>query len=384
MKKKTPAIPNGTGIGPHVNPEGQPYRARGFCATLIGKKKTQSIRSEYLEDLIPFAKKASVAWVDYIIDDFRTDAVEVAKKLGFSETLVITLLKNIRSGYEDLDNEMGMLLPAIHVRGFEVKLEPQLILIRKNLVCTLHTRETERYSRVRRYAETFMRKLSPFMKQQDKITMVVIRIIDASNGRNFEHLQEIEECGDILSHDLSSVNTSREKLGKRIYEMKHALIVYLSGLWATADALSSLRYGDADLITDDAALLDRVGVLVSEVHAQISLAEHLSDVLASGMEVLQSIYNNQLQITNNRLAMLVAYLTIIGTALLVPNTIATVMGNGMFAFSPADEGWYIALIIVSTIVATILSWFAVDRMGLLPKNPGASENPLEDAKPCKK
>ncbi|MDD1717290.1 MAG: CorA family divalent cation transporter, partial [Methanoregulaceae archaeon] len=97
------------------------------------------------------------------------------------------------------------------------------------------------------------------------------------------------------------------------------------------------------------------------------LAEHMSEVLASGLEVLQSIYNNQLQVLNNRLALLVGYLTIIGTALLVPNTIATVAGNMMFQFTPRDQNWYLSIIIGSTIVATILSWWIVKKKGLLPR-----------------
>lgn len=352
--------------------EKNPYRARGFCGSIL-KGKTQSIRSEYIEDFEPFIKKAQIAWVDYIVEDFSKDASKTAQKMGFSELLVKSLLKNIRSGYEDFETEMGLLLPAIHVKGFDVALEPQLMLIRKNIILTLHTRETTRFSHIRRYSETFMKKLSSGMKQNDKLTLVLVRIIDESNAKNFEHLQEIEETGDSLSHDLSDAKISRAVIGEKIYQMKHALIIYLSGLWATADALSSLRHGDALLITDDPRILDRITGLINEVHAQISLAEHLSDVLASGLEVLQSIYNNQLQILNNRLAMLVAYLTIIGTALLVPNTIATVMGNGMFHFSEADEGWYIALIVVSTIVATFLSWLVVEKMGLLPKRPDTPE-----------
>lgn len=352
--------------------EKNPYRARGFFGS-ITNGKTQSIRSEYIEDFYPFIKKANIAWVDYIVEDFDKGAVATAQKMGFSEGLVNALLKSVRSGYEDFETEMGLLLPAIHVKGFDVILEPQLILIRKNLILTLHTRETTRFSHIRRYSESFMKKLPPAMAQNDKITMILIRIIDESNSRNFEHLQEIEESGDTLSHDLSNSQISRTLIGNKIYQMKHALIVYLSGLWATADALNSLRYGDATLIADDPKILDRLSGLVNEVHAQISLAEHLSDVLASGLEVLQSIYNNQLQILNNRLAMLVAYLTIIGTALLVPNTIATVMGNGMFRFGEADEGWYIGLIIASTIIATFISWLVVDRMGLLPKKPDMPE-----------
>src|SRR3989338_9746880 len=107
--------------------------------------------------------------------------------------------------------------------------------------------------------------------------------------------------------------------------MKHALIVYLGSLWSTLDVLNSLRYGDPLLLTDEDRLLDQLDALSSEVNTHIVLAEHLSEVLASGLEVLQSIYNNQLQVLNNKLAMVVTYLTIIGTAVLVPNTIATVM-----------------------------------------------------------
>ena len=347
------------------------YKARGFCATLSGDK-TQCVRSEYVEDLGHFVSKASVAWVDFIVDDFRTEPLQVALKFGFSEILVKNLLKNTRSGYEDFNTEMGLFLPAIHVEGFEVTLRPMLILLRKNMILTLHTSETTRFFRVRRYAATLLRKLPPNMPQNDKMTMLLVRIIDESNAKNFEYLQVIEEQGDQLSKELSDPTTSRKTIGKNIYLMKHALIVYLSGLWATVDALSSLRYGDADLITDNPKIIDRMSGLVGEVHAQIGLAEHLSEVLASGLEVLQSIYNNQLQILNNRLALLVAYLTIIGTAILVPNTIATVLSNSMFNFQPSDEGWYLGLIVSSTVIATFFSWWIVDKMGLLPKRPDAN------------
>jgi magnesium transporter len=148
--------------------------------------------------------------------------------------------------------------------------------------------------------------------------------------------------------------------------MKHALIVYIGGLWATVDILNALRYGDAELLTDDKKILNKITALVSEVNSHIGLAEHLSEVLASGLEVLQSIYNNQLQVLNNRMAMLVAYLTIIGIALLVPNTIATVAGNPMFSFTGQDISWYLVLIILSTTISTYISWWLVKRFGLLP------------------
>ncbi len=345
------------------------FKTRGFCATLL-KKGTQSVRSEDLSEFNPLIDKAELGWVDFVAEDVKTDAISAATCLGFSEALVASLLQNARTGYEDYETEMGLLLPAIHVKGFEATINPLLILIKKDLILTIHTREIKRFVNIRRYAETFFKKLPKDMPQHDRLTSVLIRIIDENNSKNFEYLQEIEENGDALSKDLANSKMSRIPLGERIYQMKHALIVYLGGLWATSEALSSLRYGDAELMSDDQRLLDKINGLLNEVHSQIGLAEHLSEVLASGLEVLQSIYNNQLQIINNRLSFLMGILTIIGTALLVPNTIATVMSQtSIFALTPADMWWYLALLAGSTVVATTFAWWAVKRMGFLPKHP---------------
>jgi magnesium transporter len=149
--------------------------------------------------------------------------------------------------------------------------------------------------------------------------------------------------------------------------MKHALITYLDALWETVDVLHDLRYGDANLLTNEPLLLNRIELLAGDVSRQIGLAEHMSDVLASGLEVLQSIYNNQLQVMNNRMALLMTYLTILGTAVLVPNTLATILSNPAFNMGPQDSGWYIALLVVSTVIATIGAFWWVKKSGLIPK-----------------
>ena len=45
-----------------------------------------------------------------------------------------------------------------------------------------------------------------------------------------------------------------------------------------------------------------VALLGEDVQRHIQLSEHMSEVLSSGLEVTQSIYNNQLQAINNRFA----------------------------------------------------------------------------------
>ncbi len=340
---------------------------KGFCVSMLKDSSTRESEGRDVTEFKPQIESSTVSWVDYIVDDLRRDAPAAASALGFGDSLISTLLKSPRSAYEDQDTEMGMLIPAIIVDGFQVNVQFLLILIRQNLVVTIHTTKVQRFFRLRRYAKIFMRKIKPSLNNPDKITSVLVRVLDENNSRNFDHLREIEENADQLSAKLSNIETPREEMGRDIHMMKHALITYLGALWETLDVVNTLRYGDPELLTDDPKLLQRLAGLSAEVNNQIGLAEHMSEVLASGLEVIQSIYNNQLQILNNKLALLVAYLTVIGTAVLVPNTLATALSNPAFQMGPQDAGWYSALLIGSTVVSTLLAYLWVRWAGLLPK-----------------
>lgn len=339
--------------------------ARAFCASLLRDGTTIKQVGRRPTDFVKLIAWSSVSWADFVVDDVAKEAEDIARSLEFSRSLVANLMNGRTSGYEDYDDEMGILVPAVTVEGFAVTPNPLLILIKSNLVVTIHSGKVVRFERLRRYAETMMRKIPVDASQQDKVTHALIRIIDENNGRNFDHLREIESQGDNLSKSLADVAVPREVLGSNIYEMKHALLTYLNALWATIDVINALRYGDAELLTDDPRLLGRIGALATDVNNQISLAEHLSEVLASGLEVMQTIYNNQLQMLNNRMTMLSAYLAIIGTAVLVPNTLATILANPAFSMGPEDAGWYTALLVGSTVVSTVAVFLFIKSRGLL-------------------
>jgi len=404
-------------------------RKLSFVFTLT-RSGTQNKRSRHLEDLFPLTEQASIAWLDIKVDDFEKEAVEKGIKVGFSELLIKQLLTRLgdgarfQGGYEDYDTEMGLLLPAISVKGLDITVYPLLMLLKKNLIVTMRSNKTHVFRNFHRYAETFLRRLPKNLEQVDWLTLMLIRIIDENNERNFEQLQEIDKCSEDLTRDLKDDSIVRSAVGDQIYQMKLTLVRYLSCLWGTSDTLNSLRYGDANLMSDDAQVLDKISILIREVRDQLSLAEHLSEVLASGLECLQSIHNNQLQdrnnllqdrnnvlqeknnkladlnnklqernnllqeknnklqeysnrlsllnnrltVLNNRITLLGGFIAIISAGFIVPNTIATVMSQtNIFLFGPADMGWYLALILGSTIVTTILVWSWVKRKGLLPK-----------------
>jgi len=356
---------------------------RWFCMGIERSGKTFKREAETSATLLEKIDQSMVTWVDYITDNPMKDLPAVAAQMGFSESFISNLSSCEQLNYEDFDNEMWMSLPSIQIRGTDVKAHPLLILIKKNMVFTLHMRLVDkRFMRLRRYSEAILRKIPPDADPEDKLTLLLSRIIDANNDSNFRHLRVIEEFGDELNRDLMDQETDKSQLGPKIYVMKHALIIYMNALWESVDVLQAIRYGDAELLTDDQKLVNLFTAMVEQVKSQIGLSEHMSEVLASGIEATQSIYNNQLTTANNRLtisnnqltvlnnrfAKLAAYLTIVGTALLIPNTIATILGNSVWVYGPDNLLLYLVLMIGATLVGSAFMWYWISKKGLLPKD----------------
>jgi magnesium transporter len=367
--KTTASIPQGVTAAPAGTPS-ELFQKRWFCVGLYPSGKTFKQDAESPMPFLEIMNRSVVVWVDYITDDPIKEIPIVAAQMGFSEPFITSLSTDAQLHYQDFDNEMWMRFPSIQIRGIDVKSYPLMMLIRKNFVFTIHVSLVDkRFIRLRRYSDTILKKIPIDGLPEDKLTILITRIIDANNDSNVRHLRVIEEQGDDLNNIMMDPKGDRSTIGPKIYDVKHALIIYMNALWESVDVLHALRYGDAELITNDENELDKISVMTDEIKSQIGLAEHMSDVLAAGLEVMQSIYNNQLQIANNKLAMVVAYLTIIGTALLIPNTLATMLGNGVFDIGPSDMVWYVPLMIGGTIAGIIGSWWWVKKVGLLPKRP---------------
>ena len=333
-----------------------------FVISLTSKNKTNKIHSKNFRDLKKAINSKKLSWINCCVDNLEKKSFEIADCFGFSENLIVDLLSKHMSAYMDLDSELGIVLPAVKVRNLTVSNSKIIILIKKNLVISIHSKKVTRFMRFTNYAETFIKKMPFALSSQDKITILLNRLIDKNNEKNFENLRLIEEEGEKISGSLVNKEVSREHVGADIYHMKQSLIKYLGSLWDSLDVINNLRYGDSELISDDKKILADISSLASEIKTQIGLTEHMSEVLSSGLEVIQSIYNNQLQIMNNRLAFMVTWLTVLGTAVLVPNTLATIFGIPSIS---EHLNWITTIIILvaSTILSAVFSyWFIRQRL----------------------
>ena len=76
------------------------------------------------------------------------------------------------------------------------------------------------------------------------------------------------------------------------------------------------------------------------------------------------IGRNQLQVLNNRMALAMTWLTILGTAVLVPNTLATI--GGLLPLEGSSLTWFLYVILFSTLASTALAWWWVSKKIYLP------------------
>ncbi|HUR68892.1 MAG TPA: CorA family divalent cation transporter [Candidatus Thermoplasmatota archaeon] len=339
----------------------------GFMVSVANGKPTR-LDAPRVHDMVRGLHEAEVAWLNFEVDDLEADAQRIASILGFSGTLIESLIRTELSEYEDRDTELGMLLPIIRIENLAVEVQPLLMLVRDNFVLTMYQRgKVTRFRKFARYAETAMRKIPQDYNTPDKLTVLVTRLLDENNTRNFDGIRRIEELGEKIAGDLIQEDLDRRSLAPRIYEMKRALIQYLDGLWASLDVIQSLRHGDAELISDDAQLLARVALLGDDVQRHIQLSEHMSEVLSSGLEVMQSIYNNQLAVLNNRMNFVITWLTVLGTAVLVPNTIATVFAAWPGGTPVTDPRVYLMIMLAATLASTLWAWMWVRRKAPIPR-----------------
>lgn len=337
----------------------------GVCIAIAPNAKPVRLTGKSPGEFVEVLSQSNLSWVNFAVDDLKKDGARVAGLLGFSGSLVDMLLAGPFRNYEDRESEFGLRLPVVRVEGSQVTTLPLLLLGRWGLILTIHEKgKVRRMVRFARYADTFMRKIPQDRNMPDKLTILLTRILNENNERNFEGLRYIQEEGDTVSASLLSPNERPEQVASQVYEVKHALVQYLEALWAMLDVVHSLRYGDAELVSDDETLLARMGILGDDVTRQIQLTEHTSEVLVSGLEVLQSVYNNQLQKLNNRLALVVAWLTILGTAILVPNTIATTLGP-VVDYQGVERTAYVVFYVLATVLSTVLAFWFVRKRGLL-------------------
>ena len=337
---------------------------------LVSIERSGNIAKHYdmvMSKAIEMVALGRFTWVDHTASDIE-DAAEVASGFGFSQVLMESLSTDKLSEYVDLETELGMRIPSVRVERPEPEIEPTYFLVRDNLILTIHGVEASHLMQFSRYADTYLRKMNLSMTLSGRRTTFLIRLLDENCNDHFDQIRFIEDHADSVGYDLSEMSIHVKDVGKRIFQVKHTTIVYLSTLWHLLDVINSLRFGDAELIDDNQKILGRLNLMSENVSRQVELAENMSEVLVSGMDVLQALYNNQLLMINNRMILALTWMTVLGTALLVPNTLATIFSYVIGLDLPIMI-WSVSVILMATTTMSLLAYWWTKSWTVVPRSP---------------
>ena len=299
-------------------------------------------------------KEFSMSWIEFVVDDVSSDAEEIVSKLKI-QLDSNSVLNGYYSNYEDIGNLLGVTIPLVQIKGGHVSPSPVLIYVSENSIISIHDEGAERMMNLSASSEGFLKNLPN--KEGDlpeRLSILLARIIDEISERNYDTLRVLVERAQSIELELGSEKSvTAKEVSLEMSKIKRAILTFLSAVWATHTTIHSLRYGDAAVLTDRPELLSRFDIVLDDINRQIQLAEQILELLSTGVNVIQT------QLTN-RLSTIILWLTVIGTAVLVPNTLATI-----FAIVPNSHLLFREMaitIILTTVFGSVLSYRAAKRI----------------------
>jgi len=112
------------------------------------------------------------------------------------------------------------------------------------------------------------------------------------------------------------------------------------------------------MLTDDDDILEKFEVILGRLDSQIQMAENVMDIISTGITILQTE-------TSNKLTKLIVWLTVAATAVMVPNTVATILGIPDLQLSWRSGA---PILVISTVISAIVTYrwtkqFSVNQLG---------------------
>ncbi len=318
--------------------------------------------SHHPEKLGRIAEKADVAWVNCIVSDVRGEAEQTASDFGFNANLIREMLQGRYSSFVDNDTQAGMMLPTVQIRKGAVSAYPVLILLREGLIVTIQDRHISRFAAFARYAETHFRKIPADWSRIDKMSSVLLRLVDENNEHNYKGIKDLAGVIDSLGKLLADQELGFEKITKATFELRHSVTVFQATLWENYETLRAIQHGDAALVSNRPESLAMLDGLIEQNSWYIQLGENLTLILGSGVEAMQDYRAINLLRFNNIVTFTGTWLSVLGTMFLVPNTIATGMASTAFPLGPGDMWWYTTMLVLVTLGSCGLVYYIVGKL----------------------
>lgn len=288
----------------------------------------------------------NLTWIECVVDDIVHETPKILEKLNIKMDPKL-LLSGYVTAYEDAGDTLGIMLPFIVTGDSRTQTSPVLIFMKKDLIVTIHDDYGGKITKLYNYSNSLMRKLPKEPEQwADRQTILLFRLMDEVSETNFSSLRTIVEQAEQLEIDLAGSRQTDRDIGFELSNMKRSLLTYLNAVWATHDTVRNVKFGDPDMLTDDDDILEKFEVILGRLDRQIQMAENISDMISTGVTIIQTE-------TSNQLTKLIVWLTVAATAVLVPNTVATIFGIPDLQISWT---WVVPILVISTFLSAVVTY----------------------------
>src|SRR5207245_11448386 len=135
----------------------------------------------------------TLTWIECVVDNLLVETPKILENLGIAMDPAI-LLSGYMSSYEDKGETLGLMIPFVVTSNNKTQTGPLLIFIKKDLIVTIHDDYGGKITRLYNYFTNLLRKLPKEPEHwTDRQTILLARIIDEINKRNFSILRLIVE-----------------------------------------------------------------------------------------------------------------------------------------------------------------------------------------------
>jgi magnesium transporter len=309
-----------------------------------------------LEEAANIVSLGNLTWIEVVVDDIVAETPEILDRLGITMK-ASTLLSGYITEYEDGGDTLGIMVPFIFTGESRTQTSPCLIFVKKDLILTIHDDYGGKITKLYNYSTSLMRKLPQEPESwAERQTMLLFRLLDEVSETNFSVLRSIVERAEQVEIDLAGSRQINRDLSLELSNMKRSVLSFLNAVWATHDIIKNLKYGDPDMISDDDDILEKFEVVLATLDRQIQMAENVLEVISTGITAINTESSNQL-------TKLIVWLTVAATAVLVPNTLATVFGIPDLQISYT---WVIPILAIATGISVVVTYRWTKQYRVLP------------------
>ena len=312
--------------------------------------------STSLDEASQIVSIGNLTWIECVVDDIVSETPKILEKLDIKMESS-SLLSGYLTEYEDTGDTLGIMVPFIFTGENRTQTSPCLIFVKKDLILTIHDDYGGKITKLYNYSTSLMRKLPQTPESwAERQTLLLYRLLDEVSETNFSALRTIVERAEQIEIDLAGSRQIRRDLSVELSNMKRSVLSFLNAVWASHDTVRNLKYGDPDMLSDDDDVLEKFEVILATLDRQIQMAENVMEVISTEITVIQTESTNQL-------TKLIVWLTVAATAVLVPNTLATIFGIPGLEFSWT---WVIPVLIISTLISSLITFRWTKQYRLLP------------------